>query len=155
MIAARLRALAQNPAYRPSDPFCRAPLTNAQWRARLSLAAYRVLRHKGAERPGSSPLDLFYKAGVYSCAGCALPDFDSKTEFDSHTGWPSFYAPIKDPSRPPSTAPWAWSGPGRIAVDLACSPPTAPVTRYSHTLTSSMYVLCVICTKREMSRPRL
>jgi peptide-methionine (R)-S-oxide reductase len=70
--------------------------TDAEWRALLPPASYQVLRHEGTEAPRSSPLDHFYKAGVYSCAGCGLPDFESKTKFDSKTGWPSFYAPIKD-----------------------------------------------------------
>src|SRR6476646_7704125 len=36
------------------------------------------------------------RTGTFACAGCDLPLFDSKTKFDSGTGWPSFYEPIKD-----------------------------------------------------------
>lgn len=70
--------------------------TDAEWRQRLSPAAYNVLHQQGTEAPWSSPLDHFYNSGTYACAGCDLPNFDAKTKFDSHTGWPSFYAPLKD-----------------------------------------------------------
>ncbi|MFZ5749364.1 MAG: peptide-methionine (R)-S-oxide reductase MsrB [Pseudomonadota bacterium] len=69
-------------------------LTEAQWRKRLTPAQFYILRQEGTERPYSSPLNDEHRAGVFSCAGCALPLYASKTKFDSHTGWPSFYAPL-------------------------------------------------------------
>jgi len=69
-------------------------LTDAQWRARLSPAAYNTLRHEATERPFSSPLLNEHRAGTFVCAGCALPLFASRTKFDSGTGWPSFWAPL-------------------------------------------------------------
>lgn len=69
--------------------------TDAEWRRKLTPAAFAVLRRQGTEPPGSSPLDELFKPGVYDCAGCDLPAFSSTTKFDSGTGWPSFYAPIK------------------------------------------------------------
>ncbi|WP_298671840.1 peptide-methionine (R)-S-oxide reductase MsrB [uncultured Sphingomonas sp.] len=74
-------------------------LSDAQWKARLSPAAWRVLRHDGTERPFSSPLDDEHRPGRYLCAGCALPLFDARTKFDSGTGWPSFWAPLPDAVR--------------------------------------------------------
>lgn len=71
-------------------------LSDAQWRERLSPEAYRVLREEGTERAGSSPLEAEPRVGTYACAGCALPLFSSDTKFHSGTGWPSFYAPLKD-----------------------------------------------------------
>lgn len=71
-------------------------LSPAQWRARLSPEAYRILREEGTERPGTSPLNKEHRAGIFACAGCALPLFASQTKFDSGTGWPSFYAPLKN-----------------------------------------------------------
>ena len=71
-------------------------LSDAEWRAKLSPAAYDVLRREGTEAPQSSPLDHQFAAGRYFCAGCALPLFASSTKFDSGTGWPSFYAPLPD-----------------------------------------------------------
>jgi peptide-methionine (R)-S-oxide reductase len=69
--------------------------SDAEWRARLSPEAYRVLRGHGTERAGTSPLDKQYGKGSYRCAGCDLPLFTSDTKFDSGTGWPSFYQPIE------------------------------------------------------------
>ena len=69
-------------------------LTDAQWRKRLSPAAYKTLRHEATERPGSSPLDQEKRKGFFLCAGCALPLFTSATKFESGTGWPSFWKPL-------------------------------------------------------------
>ena len=69
-------------------------LTDAQWKARLSPAAYQVLRQEGTERPFSSPLNNEKRAGIFHCAGCDLPLFSSKAKYDSGTGWPSFWEPL-------------------------------------------------------------
>ena len=79
----------------PPGPF-KVSYTPAQWRARLSPAAYYVLREEGTERAGTSPLNNEHRAGTFVCAGCALPLFSSTTKFDSGTGWPSFWAPIDE-----------------------------------------------------------
>jgi peptide-methionine (R)-S-oxide reductase len=70
--------------------------TDAEWRAQLSPAAYKVLREHGTERAGTSPLDHEKRAGTFLCDACALPLFSSEAKFDSGTGWPSFYAPLPD-----------------------------------------------------------
>ena len=70
-------------------------LTDEEWRARLTDAQFAVLRQEDTERAGSSPLDAEKRSGTYVCAGCDLPVFQSDTKFDSGTGWPSFYQPIK------------------------------------------------------------
>src|SRR5271170_3271358 len=69
-------------------------LTDAEWRARLTPAAFAVLRQHGTEWAFSSPLDHEKRPGIYDCAGCDLALFSSKTKFDSGTGWPSFYEPL-------------------------------------------------------------
>jgi peptide-methionine (R)-S-oxide reductase len=65
--------------------------SDAQWRALLSPASYQVLRQAGTEVPFSSPLLNEHRAGLFLCAGCTRHLFDSRTKFDSHTGWPSFW----------------------------------------------------------------
>lgn len=74
-------------------------MSDAQWKAKLSPAAYQVLRHEDTERPFSSPLNDEHRAGIFSCAGCALPAFSSKTKFESGTGWPSFWQPLPNAVR--------------------------------------------------------
>lgn len=71
-------------------------LPDAEWKKRLSPAAYAVLRQAGTEPPFTSPLNDQHGKGVFSCAGCALPLFASSAKFDSGTGWPSFYDHLPD-----------------------------------------------------------
>ena len=68
--------------------------SETEWRKRLTLAQYQILRAHGTERAGSSPLNHEKRKGTFSCAGCALPLFSSGTKFNSGTGWPSFYRPL-------------------------------------------------------------
>jgi peptide-methionine (R)-S-oxide reductase len=70
-------------------------LSDTEWRARLSPAAYAVLRHAATERAYTSPLLNEHRKGIFACAGCALPLFASATKFDSGTGWPSFWQPLQ------------------------------------------------------------
>jgi len=86
-------ALMDKPAEAPAGSF---PVHHgdAQWRARLTPAAYRVLRQKGTETPFSSPLLNEHRPGTFACAGCDTALFRSQSKYDSHTGWPSFWQAI-------------------------------------------------------------
>jgi peptide-methionine (R)-S-oxide reductase len=67
---------------------------DAEWRRLLTKAQFDVLRLHRTEIPGTSPLNHEKRKGVFACAGCELPLFSSETKYDSHTGWPSFTAPL-------------------------------------------------------------
>lgn len=70
-------------------------LSEAEWKKQLTPMQFRVLREAATERPFTSPLNDEHRAGTFLCAGCRLPLFSSKTKYDSGTGWPSFWAPLK------------------------------------------------------------
>jgi peptide-methionine (R)-S-oxide reductase len=69
-------------------------LSDAEWKKRLSPQAYRILRHEDTEFPYTSPLLGEKRKGVFACVGCDLKLFDSAKKYDSHTGWPSFFAAL-------------------------------------------------------------
>jgi peptide-methionine (R)-S-oxide reductase len=69
--------------------------TDAEWKSQLTPEQYNVLREKGTEYAGTSPLTDNHDKGTFECVGCGLPLFSSEQKFDSGTGWPSFWAPIK------------------------------------------------------------
>jgi peptide-methionine (R)-S-oxide reductase len=69
--------------------------SDAEWRKLLTPDQYAVLRHEATERPFTSPLLHEARRGTFACAGCNLDLFSSTTKFDSHTGWPSFWAPLE------------------------------------------------------------
>ncbi len=66
-------------------------LSKEDWKKRLSSEAFYVLREEGTERPFSSILNNEKREGIFACAGCDLPLFESAKKFDSGTGWPSFW----------------------------------------------------------------
>ncbi|HEX4298874.1 MAG TPA: peptide-methionine (R)-S-oxide reductase MsrB [Devosia sp.] len=69
--------------------------SDAEWRAELTPEQFRVMREHGTERPFASPLNNEHRDGVFACASCGQELFASGTKFDSGTGWPSFFAPIR------------------------------------------------------------
>lgn len=70
--------------------------TEAEWRKILTPEQFYILREAGTEPPGSSPLLNEKRNGNFHCAGCDLALFDSKTKYESGTGWPSFFDTIPD-----------------------------------------------------------
>ena len=69
--------------------------TNAEWRKELSPDQYHVLREAGTERPFTGALLHNKETGIYSCAACNAELFRSNAKYDSGSGWPSFYEPIR------------------------------------------------------------
>lgn len=69
-------------------------LTDEQWSQRVSPTAYNVMRRNSTEWAFSGAHEKPAQAGLFRCAGCATALYDVATEFDSGTGWPSFWQPI-------------------------------------------------------------
>jgi peptide-methionine (R)-S-oxide reductase len=87
----------QSPKMANSKTVYPMQLSDAEWKKRLTRPQYYILRKKGTETPGTGKYDHFYEKGTYYSAASLQPLFSSETKYDSHTGWPSFYAPI-DPN---------------------------------------------------------
>ena len=68
--------------------------TEEEWRKLLPNASYQVTRHEGTEPAFSGALAKNHEDGLYHCICCDTTLFDSKTKFESGTGWPSFWQPI-------------------------------------------------------------
>ena len=69
--------------------------TSEEWRRELGADEYRVTREKGTERAFTGRYWDCHETGIYHCVCCGAELFASQTKFDSGTGWPSFYEPLK------------------------------------------------------------
>lgn len=78
------------------NPLPKVRLSEQQWRERLSDLEYHVLREAGTEAPHSGEYTSTHTPGVYSCRACGTELFRSDEKFDSHCGWPSFFAPLAE-----------------------------------------------------------
>ena len=68
--------------------------TDQQWRQQLTAEEYNVTRQKGTEQPYTGQYWNSKRDGIYTCKCCGQSLFDSKTKFESGTGWPSYFQPI-------------------------------------------------------------
>jgi len=83
------------PQYDARGRLIRLSRTEAEWRAMLTEKEYYVLRQEGTERAFTGDLWREKRKGTFTCRGCGLPLFSSETKFESGTGWPSFWKPLR------------------------------------------------------------
>ena len=69
--------------------------TDKEWKESLSPKTYNILRNKGTDPPETGKYYHHDERGNYYCAGCGNLLFESKTKYDSGSGWPSFWAPAE------------------------------------------------------------
>ncbi len=77
-------------------PMEQIPKTEKEWREKLTLEEYKILREKNTETPFTGTLLKEKRQGSYRCAACGNPLFSSDAKFDSGTGWPSFDQALPD-----------------------------------------------------------
>jgi peptide-methionine (R)-S-oxide reductase len=69
-------------------------LVDIDWQQRLTPEQFHVLRERGTERAGTSPLNFEKRHGLFRCVACDQKLYSSDTKFESGSGWPSFWAPL-------------------------------------------------------------
>lgn len=77
--------------YRPS-----VVRTPEEWRTLLTPFEFAVLREAATEPPGTGAYEKTNEPGDYACKGCGTVLFTATEKFDSHCGWPSFFAPAAE-----------------------------------------------------------
>lgn len=70
--------------------------SEAEWRQELSPEEYRICREKGTERAFSGLYYDEHGSGTYRCRCCGEALFSSDTKYESGSGWPSFWKPLRE-----------------------------------------------------------
>jgi peptide-methionine (R)-S-oxide reductase len=91
--------------------------SDAEWRAQLTPEQYYVTRQKGTEPAFSGALYRNHDNGVYHCVACGADLFTSDTKFESGSGWPSFWIPV----RPDAVHSHEDHSHGMIRVEVTCA----------------------------------
>lgn len=105
-----------NPYYSHTDTK-KLSVTDAEWKKVLPASVYGIARDKGTERAFTGDYWDNHKEGTYYCGTCGNPLFASKTKFESGTGWPSFYQPLK----PNSVAYHSDKEYGMVRTEVVCA----------------------------------
>ena len=84
------------PAAKKTKAMTKIPNSEEEWKVCLSPEQFAIMRQKGTEAPFTGKYLHNKQAGVYICAACGTELFSSNAKYDSGTGWPSFFQPIKD-----------------------------------------------------------
>lgn len=71
-------------------------LSDEEWREKLTPEQYQILRQAGTERAFTGKYESNKQEGLYRCAGCGTPLFESDTKYNSGSGWPSYTQPVED-----------------------------------------------------------
>lgn len=66
-----------------------------QWKKELTPEEFHITREKGTEPAFTGKYWNSKEKGIYKCTCCGTELFSSETKFDSGTGWPSFFTPVK------------------------------------------------------------
>lgn len=102
---------------RTNDPGLKPlPTSEADWKKLLGADQYRVLREAGTERPFTGEYNAVWDDGLYRCAACGNPLFESDTKFDHGCGWPSFSEAL-----PGSTIDITDRSHGMVRVEVQCA----------------------------------
>jgi len=91
--------------------------TDAEWRKQLTAEQFMVTRQKGTERAYTGIYWDNHEKGIYSCVCCGQELFSSSTKFESGTGWPSFWQPLKRSSVEELTD----NSAGMVRTEVNCS----------------------------------
>ena len=67
-----------------------------EWRVILTDEQFRITRMCGTESPYSGESCEKFENGIYKCICCKTKMFDTSSQFNSGSGWPSFTESIKE-----------------------------------------------------------
>lgn len=91
-----LESITYKQAMNDTDNEKRVEKSEEEWKKILKSSEFRILRNRGTEIPFINEYDGFYEEGIYVCRACGNPLFHSETKYNSRSGWPSFWAPIRE-----------------------------------------------------------